>query len=55
MQLFKNYIAKVVREEVERVLFDKRCIDQMKTALQADINRQRVNENDTYLDDMRKG
>ena len=52
--MFKRYLTKLVSVEVQRVLTDKNYIKQLKESLQDDIVKQRVNENESYLKDMRK-
>lgn len=52
--MFKRYITKLVRIEVQKVLTDKNYINQIKESLQDDIVKQKENENESYLKDMRE-
>ena len=52
--MFKRYITKLIRIEVERVLSDKNYIKRIKESLRDDTVKQRENENESYLQDLRE-
>lgn len=52
--MFKRYLTNLIRTEVQKALTDKNYIKQLKQSLQDDIVKQRENENEGYLKDMRE-